>query len=392
MKNPYIVNMIRMKKTKKIKNILLTTTLLFTAINSPIYGQEDAKIKDLSVSFYSNIFHEKREIKIQHIYLEKDSLKQNIPILLVLDADVLFNLTSSIVNFLELSQEYPPFLLVGLSNTNRQGELVGDFKNKFAQFINEDVDSVLTAVFPNRGTLSVIGHSFSADFILKNSVKDISSACILSGVTSDFSFVDKKSTSYFCYSGDEDYENRLGFIKEIDSLKRTDSNKATNIITKIFKDREHFDIPMSGIGSYIKSYYRQYVSLNERDFSFITSSENKLDAIIKVITDKKQALKIDYMPSVEAISIFSEIVDSTQFETVFKYLLSMNLDETALSFTHYFLGDFYEKENRLKEALTQYELMYSYIPEWVSNKEQLYENIERIKEKISDNKKQQKIK
>ena len=149
-----------MKRTKKIKTVLISTTLLFTSLNSQVNGQEDVIIKDLSVSFYSNIFHEKRDVKIQHIYLEKDSLTQNIPMILVLDADVLFNLTSSIINFLELSQEYPPFLLIGLSNENRQEELVGGAANKYAKFIQEEVDSVLSEVFANNGTFKKWRSSF----------------------------------------------------------------------------------------------------------------------------------------------------------------------------------------------------------------------------------------
>lgn len=371
-----------MKKTKKIKAVLTLTTLLLIFMSSIVNGQDAAIVKDLSVSFYSDVFNEKRDVKIQHIYLEKDSLMQNIPTLLVLDADILFNLVSSTVEFLEMSQEYPPLLLIGLSNTNRQEELVGGSANEYAKFIEEEVDSILTEVFPNRGTLSVIGHSHSADFILKNSVENISSACVLSGVANNFAFIDKDSTSYFCYSGNEDYKHRLGFVKKLDSLKQLDVSKSSNVTTEIFTDRNHFDIPMSGIGSYIKSYYRQYVSLSERELSFIQSSENKLDAINEVISDKKRTLKINYVPSTEDVSIFSEIVDSSQFEGVFKYLLSLNLDATTLLFTHYFLGDFYEENNRYEEALTQYELMYNSAPEWVSNKDQLHENIDRIKEKI----------
>lgn len=376
-----------MKKTKKINTVLILTTLLFISMNSLVNGQDAVKVKDLSISFYSNIFHENRDVKVQHIYLEKDSLMQNIPTLLVLDSDVLFNLTSSIINFLELGQEYPPILLIGLSNTNRHDELVGESANKFAKFIEEEVDSVLTDVFSNTGTLSVIGHSNSADFILKNRVENISSACILSGTSKDFEFAKNDRTTYFCYSGNKDYSNRLEFIKRIDSLKQTDSSRTINLTTEVFTDRNHFDIPMSGIGSYFKSYFKQYVSLSEREFSFIQSSENKIEAINKVINDKRQALKINYVPSTEDVSVFSEIVDTAQFETVFKYLLSMNLDEMTLLFTHYFLGDFYEQKNRYEEALKQYELMYDSTPEWVSNKAQLHENIDRIKEKISDNEK-----
>lgn len=144
---------------------------------------------------------------------------------------------------------------------------------------------------------------------------------------------------------------------------------------------------MSGIGSYIKSYFRQYVSLSERELSFIQSSENKLEAINEVVSDKKRKHKINYVPSTEDVSFFSEIVDSSQFESFFKYMLSLDLDATTLLFTHYFLGDFYEESNRYEEALTQYELMYNSAPEWVSNKDQLHENIDRIIEKISDSKK-----
>lgn len=382
MKNLNIVNIISIKI---IKTALLSAISLVLSMNSMVHGQDAVIVKDLSVSFYSDIFQEKREVKIQHIYLEKDSLMQNIPTLLVLDADMLFNLTFSTVEFLEMSQEFPPILLIGLSNTNRQEELVGGSANEFAKFIEEEVDSILTEVFPNRGTLSVIGHSNSADFILKNHVEDIASACVLSGVTDNFTFIDKDFTNYFCYSGSEDYKHRLGFVKKLDSLKQSASSKASNVTTEIFKDRSHYDVPMSGIGSYIKSYFRQYVSLSERELSFIQSSENKLEGIITVINDKKQTLQISYTPSTEDVSIFSEIVDATQFESVFKFMLSLNLDATTLLFTHYFLGDFYEENNRYEEALTQYELMYNSAPDWVSNKDQLHENIDRIKENISDN-------
>lgn len=372
---------------RKIKTIIISTSLMLSTLTSLVSGQETVIIKDLSVSFYSNVFEEKRDVKIQHIYLERDSLKQNIPTLLVLDSDALFNLTSSIIEFLELSQEYPPFLIVGLSNTNRHEELVGDSANKFAQFIKEEVDSILASIFPNNGTLSIIGHSNSADFILNKGVENISSACILSGVTNDFEFIKNNFTSYFCYSGEEDYKNRLEFISIVDSIKQLEGSKTNNITIDVFKDRDHFDIPMSGIGSYIKAYFKQYVSLNEVDYNFIKSSENQLVAINQIISDKKQALKINYVLSVEDISVLSEIIDSAHFEIVFKHLLTMNLDEMSVLFTHYFLGDFYEGKTQYKEALTQYELMYNSAPEWVSNKEQLHENIDRVKEKINENEK-----
>ncbi len=376
-----------MKKTRKNDSIalLFLATLFFY---NHLFAQDPVVTKDYSTKISSKIFNQERDIFIQHMYYDfspADSVINKTPVILIFDPELLYQYTAGLIKFSQNKMDLPSFILVGIPNKGRAAELGVESDGRFSKFVNIEVDSVLTQLFPNRGGLHAIGHSSGADFILYKNIDNLNSACILSGLlfTKEdyYSFNEGKKIPMYCYSGTED--SRLQFVVNLNTLKGRDSSSYSNITTKIFDDRDHFDIPLGGIEDYVKKFFRPLVNLTEKEIEVIALSSNKTQMLDSIVHAKNELYQCDYTPSIQDIMAFEEVVSPEEFHSFFTHILSYDLKAMTKLFALYSLGEHYEEQKDFEKALLYFQKMYETIVNNPQMKPQVDAAVQRVEEQMN---------
>ncbi len=147
-----------------------------------IAGTNLAQVNDFSHKIQSKYFETKRTIKI---HLPKNFNKtERLPVIFILDAqwDTYFKLTTSIIDYLIETNEFPRCIIVGVNSENRQYEFTPEPINEdwkvpnlggaklLESHIENEVVHFLEQVYNIESYRIVIGHSLGATFVLNSSV------------------------------------------------------------------------------------------------------------------------------------------------------------------------------------------------------------------------------
>lgn len=366
------------------------TILLFVSIfiwNTSAFTQEEGlTTKNRDTLLYSIAFDTLRRVEII-THLNGGKSNESTPILIVLDPYTLIRFTTAFAHSLIEQYEVPSLIIVGLQPENRVKEYKNEDTDKTVDFINTEVKALLESEFPKSKSISILGHSNSADFLMEKG-KDLENIVSISAMSPSIAVKDwknhitsfiQKDIQYYISSSDEDYEHRLAFVKYIDSLG------LENVTTEVFPKRSHNDNFIPGIEHFLIEHYHQYTWLSEDELAAIAAEQNKLDTLKLIKKDRDTRLKIDFTPNFMSLYGIAAVAGDKEYLDIFSWLLTLNIDGEQKTIIHMCLADYYETNEAYQLALDYYQLAYNDLPDWVTNKEQFYENIERVNKILEGN-------
>jgi len=148
---------------------LITLALAFAA--PLLSAQEFGLTVGKHESIQSRILNEKRDILVSVPH----PMKQNVPLLVVLDGEWTFTKVAVIVDHLVGNGRLPPMVVAGIVNTNRGRDLMPTFEgnefasgpsDKFLSFISDELISQLASEYPIGKYRILAGHSNGGMFSL----------------------------------------------------------------------------------------------------------------------------------------------------------------------------------------------------------------------------------
>ena len=362
---------------KITKSILIALSILIC--NSTSFAQEETATIYQDTSIYSTYF--KADKKIQIIsHLTSKTPDESTPVLIVLDAYTLLQLTSAFTNHLISQAEISPMILIGLFPEDRIQEYTGKDAEKTVSFINNEVKALIKNLYPKSKSISIMGHSASADFLIEHGshLNDITSISAMSPLIlykdwkNQLTTFIQKDIEYYVSSSTEDLKGRLAFVNYLDSLK------LKNVHSEVFKNRNHGDNFIPGIEMYLKDHYRSYSWFSDDEIEMIALSTKKLEIIKEIKNRRDSSLNIDFTPNYMNLFTLSSIAGDSEYKQIYSWLLTLNLDALQKISVYMCLGDFYENQENYQEALNCYQSAYSDLPDWVTNKEDIHDNITRL--------------
>lgn len=338
-------------------------------------AQEEVKSESITFSIVSNSYNQEQSFLTASHYKRQKSKES--PILIVLDADQLFDLTSSISRYYVNLEKISPLTVVGFSHTNRYAELTGKDAEITKAIINEELIPYLREDLHLSGRISILGHSFSADFILNhlNDMPDIYSTAVISGISKKTTLEEIANPNGYFYSADNDFSHRVDYF---DTLKSSIKKEATQF--KKFEDKDHLSIVIPAIEDFILHQYSKFISLTDEEKASLADSKQQLAELKKIKHSKDTAFGINYHPNLEDIVWLMEVINEEELEQSLSWLLTLNLVPIEKTVVHKLLGEFYEKNEKYKLAYQNFKNSCESLPDWVTNTDDFCKDMKRIGE------------
>lgn len=330
-------------------------------------------------------------IKQSYLMLE-GSDKTHANVFIVYDSDRLFDITKSILKIYVRDLKLFNCLIIGIDLENRNFFYS---HNEGVKCLDDWFNPVNLSYIQGKGiedyTLSVIGHSFSADYIQRfEDVQSFSKICLISpGLKEDSMFLSNLRNApykYLIYSGNNDFKNRYEYFKKLEQV----DSVGNSIVLKEIPNRDHGELVVSSIEDFV---FEGVQSLNNITSDELGTLMQKGKIAQKDIVDfiecksekdtwSRDGQKITIHSTIELIALLQE---EPLFSEVLPYIKNIipkyNTSQSTLLLYSAF---FYETMGNLDKALSCYNEALSKAPKWANNKEQIEVKVSEIKRKIKN--------
>lgn len=360
-----------MKKTTIICLISCLFMLYTNAQNSVISNTVGANhfIK-------SKVLNEERQVQIYLPPKYKDS-KEHYPVLYVLDGQRFFLYAVSLSQSFKQFQLTPVFIVVGI-NTDypKRFQQLGDGKETFMKFIRTELRPYIDNTFRTNDENLIFGWEFGASLVFNSMLSNptLFDAHIMASAFPIMDAIDKlndvsalPTNLYFSVSPDE-YEVKHSAVK-LDSLlsqKHIDGLQWSFLKLDIEQHRSTaYPTLYHGIQNYFQ-YYPEFESNNLQKFI----NAGGMDYANQYA--KERAKRYGFSPELSLWSKFTIVrsalraEDFYHFETLLNALNKQELIQGLMNDNRDYaisnLADFYEKNNRYKEAIELYDLLLDKYP------------------------------
>lgn len=271
-----------------MNKVLFFFIVLFVAVNlsaQPQKAQIEKSYISKNVEYY--LFNSKEAQDTFHVYIKLpdgyDTAKAGLPVLYVLDGDIVFPIVSGAMQYLLYGEYVPEMIIVGIgygtldessdgqnkrsrdySPTQRTGRPNTGKAKQFLSFLtNELIPYVEKNFKSDKINRTLQGHSMGGLFTtyaLLNS-KNIFNRYIISSPylwwddKSIFAFekefaqknTELNATVFFSYGGDEPKDVYADTIAEMISKIKSKNYTGLKLITRIFEKGEHFTVPAEAL-------------------------------------------------------------------------------------------------------------------------------------------------
>ncbi|XLS28883.1 alpha/beta hydrolase [Flavobacteriaceae bacterium M23B6Z8] len=329
-------------------------------------------------TFESFKLNERRPIKI---YVpENYSEEKSYPLLVVMDAEYLFDLTVSNVKFYSYWQEMPEAIVVGIDqNYNNMRYEDADFSdqdglprekgNEFFEFIGNELVPYIQTKYTIANFKGIVGHSITANFSNYYLFKDnplFDAYIVLSPSLAPMMenrvaerlavFEDKKF--YYLATSERDEKEYQGRIADMNKAITAIDNESLHYYFDNFKEASHHSIASYAIPKALDQIFNVYKPISREEyktkmlaletpvFDYLTE---KYETIENLFGFKKQVSLNDIMATYAAIQ---KKEDLPSLENLAK-LSKKEYPDTMLGF--FFEAEYHEQMGEPKKALRTYE-------------------------------------
>lgn len=391
----------------------LLTLIFLISISSLTLGQTT-----LVESFESDILDEVRTLRIQlpkSFDTEKDK-KYNL--ILTLDGEYLFYATVGNTELLSMEDldVIPEVVVVGVdqNSISEDGEAMRwtdcdyDTKNglpekkgrDFFDFINLELLPYLETTYRVDDFKTIVGHSLTANYInyfLADSVNRFNGYIAISPyIPKAFrdqlgTVIQRQSTLkfYSLSTGQNDLKGHREVILELDStIFSKATNPQFNYSMHNYKEEDHTSLVNRSLPDGLKHVYSLYSPMDEAELEdVLLSGMNPIDYLKNKYDRIKEIYNLEIPIRENDLFFVSFVLESQENWDELKKLgeLTVELHPNSV-YGYYMLGTAEENLRNLKIALGHYELGYSRLTDDVLNKDQFYEDIERVKGEIENEK------
>jgi predicted alpha/beta superfamily hydrolase len=356
-----------------MKKFLLVTLCLFTSLfcsSQTIYEE-----------FYSTKLDETRKLKIQLPRNYESNSEKVYPIVIVLDADYLFEPVAGNVDYFSYWEDMPESIVVGVMqgdgryddcNYDDTNFLPSDKGVDFFEFIGLELVPFIDENYRTAKFIIAVGHDFTANFINYYLFKDPPLFNGYINLSPDLApLMDErlpeiipsieKKIYYYLATGTDDIqdlmENTEALNKSLAGLK----SKNFEYFYDNFDGATHYSLAGRGIPNALEKIFSVYRPISKKEFKDVIM---KLETPIHLyLTEKYQTIE-DLFGLTNPIRVNDIIATATaaekkkQWESLREIatLAKKQYPDTALGY--YYLGRYYEETGEPKKAMRTYQGAY----------------------------------
>lgn len=348
----------------------------------------------------SGILEESRNIKIS---IPKNYTEEKVyPLILVLDADYLFDAVVANVNYYSFWEEMPEAIIVGVDQSGlRAADMEYDFesglpKNKgeyFFDFIGIEVIPFVESKYTIANFRLAVGHDLSANYINYYLFRDpplFSAYICLSPnfapkmeekIASRLAGFKDKKFYYIATAENDDRENHTR-IKELTATLEKVKNQQLYFYSDDFGNANHNSLAVYAIPNALNKIFSIFKPITPKEYKekILTSDQpvinylyDKYNTIESLFGFKKEILINDYMAIYAACN---KKKDTESLEKLAK-LAARDYPKTMMS--DYLMGEYYELTGKPKQALKSFQDAFAKEEIDFMTKDLAYEKMQQIK-------------
>ncbi|WP_067144941.1 alpha/beta hydrolase [Pseudotamlana agarivorans] len=353
--------------------------LLFVLLFAVSVSYVGAQVKYQTIT--SSKLGEDRQLKIQLPQgYNKD--QGNYPLIIVLDADYMFEAVAGNVAYFTYWEDMPPAVVVGVNQLNKryddcmyseQNSLPIDSGAAFFEFIGLELIPFIEKSFKTGSFKAIIGHSESANFINYYLLKPQPLFQSYVAISPDLApnmldylpeALRKVPSKTFYYLANTDYDTET--IKSMTDALNSDisgiENEQLEYNFNNFKEVSHYSVPTNAIPVALEKMFKIYQPISKKEYkevileletSPVVYLQEKYQEISSVLGIEKPILINDF----KAIAAAIEKKEAYEYYEELGKMARKSYPETLLG--GYYIGRFYEETGETKRAMRTYQSAYT---------------------------------
>ena len=361
-------------------------------------------VSRLNDTIFSKFLNEKRSLEIQLPRSYNIELEKNYPLMIVLDADYMFNIVAGSVDYLSYWGDIPENLVVGIKQKDSRFKDSSVFDNithtpitstaSFYDFIVNELIPYFSKNYRISNFRIVVGQERTANFanffLLKDnpqirgviSISPKISENMSRYLSENLSKVNSKIV-YTLSSSKKDFESIYKNVLELTASLDSIDNKNLKFESLIFDKENHYILPSVSVPNSIRKTYSIYSDIDKVEYDSIISNLNT--SPIDYLKNKYQLIK-DFYDEDKTISMndfmaVEEYIEENEFFNLYNELSELAKQEyPGTILPSYYKGRFIEETGDPKKAMYIYRSAYNMKEVKGLTKEYLLELAERIKE------------
>jgi len=361
-------------------------------------------VSRLNDTILSKFLNEKRSLEIQLPRSYNIELEKNYPLMIVLDADYMFNIVAGSVDYLSYWGDIPENLVVGIKQKDSRFKDSSVFDNithtpitstaSFYDFIVNELIPYFSKNYRISNFRIVVGQERTANFanffLLKDnpqirgviSISPKISENMSRYLSENLSKVNSKIV-YTLSSSKKDFESIYKNVLELTASLDSIDNKNLKFESLIFDKENHYILPSVSVPNSIRKTYSIYSDIDKVEYDSIISNLNT--SPIDYLKNKYQLIK-DFYDEDKTISMndfmaVEEYIEENEFFNLYNELSELAKQEyPGTILPSYYKGRFIEETGDPKKAMYIYRSAYNMKEVKGLTKEYLLELAERIKE------------
>lgn len=356
------------------KLFILSVSLLITL---SVFGQSRIRYEEFNSSFLG----ESRRLKIQLPRDYEENIDKVYPIVLVLDANYLFEPVAGNVDYFSYWEDMPESIVVGIMQGNSRYDdcsyddgnfMPADKGADFFEFIGLELIPYIDETFRTAKFIIAVGHDFTANFINYYLFKDpplfngyICLSPDLAPLMDERLPVRipniKSRVFYYLATGTDDIKDLMEITIELDKLLKPLESKTFEYHYDNFEGATHYSLVARAIPSAMEKIFAVYRPISKQEYT---------DVLLKMDTPIHQYL-LDKYETIEDLFGLTNIIRVNDFLATCRAaekkkqwaslreiatMANKQYPETVLG--PYYLGRYYEEVGEPKKAMRTFQGAY----------------------------------
>lgn len=331
--------------------------------------------------FYSEKLNEDRKLKILLPKGYSDNDKKAYPIVLVLDADYMFELVAGNTDYYSYWEEIPEVIVVGVNQSetrfedvmySEQNSLPIENGAKFFEFLGMEVIPYIQNKYKTEPFKVVVGHGETANFInyyllkeqpLFNAYITISPNLAPDMINYLGESIENITSKifYFLATSDDDVPQIKTASDALNVRLKDVKNENFNYNFQSFEGSGHYTLPSHAIPKALESIFLVFQPITKKEY---TETILKLEgSLVDYLVEKYQTIndlfginKQIILNDFKAIEAAIEKTKGYEYFEALSKLAKKEHPNTMLG--HYYLARFYEQTGEPKKAMRTYQAGY----------------------------------
>lgn len=331
--------------------------------------------------FYSEKLDQDRKLKILLPKGYSDSDKKTYPIVLVLDADYLFELVAGNTDYFSYWEEIPEVIVVGINQSetrlddtmfSAQNSLPLDNGAKFFEFIGMEVIPYIQDKYKTENFKLAIGHGETANFINYFLLKKLPLFNAYISISPDLApelinYLDealqKTKVKTFYYLATSDYDAlRIKKLSEIldQKLKQIDNSNFSYKFNS-FQGPSHYTLPAQAMPNALEHIFNVFQPITKKEYDeiILKLDGSPVDFLVEKYKSINDLFGIKKQITLNDFKAIEAAIEKTKNYEYFEPLSKIARKEHSKTMLgHYYLARFYEQTGEPKKAMRTYQSGY----------------------------------